>query len=216
MTGGCRAQRGFEGCQFAAQVDLAAALAGEGRAAQEGTGICQRHDGRPAVGRCGAGGNGVDARGLRGIDFSLLFGLAGSRHLEAVLAGLVDQAVNGTVAAAQHFLLAHQGGNLGLHRLLVEQLAGGDAVDARAQGGDTVLVFVLHAGLADERAGNEILAEGEIGRRTDIACHEGAEQDGGKDQQVGRDAVFSNLAVGGDGDPVFPASELTGLSCCIH
>ncbi len=54
-------------------------------------------------------------------------------------------------------------GDLGLHQLLVEQLAAGDAIDLRAQCRDAVLVGLLHARLARRRGADQIVAQDQIG-----------------------------------------------------
>ena len=67
-------------------------------------------------------------------------------------------------AGFQRGLAAHDLVELLVELFLVEQLAAGGAVDLGAQLGDAVFIGVLHLGLARDQPGQDIVAEGEIGR----------------------------------------------------
>ena len=65
-------------------------------------------------------------------------------------------------ALLQRRLPLEQRVELFLELFLVEQLATHDAIDLRAQFGDTVLIGKLHLGLPSDQAGEDIVAEREI------------------------------------------------------
>jgi hypothetical protein len=76
------------------------------------------------------------------------------------------------VSIAERVLAGNQFGDLLLHQLLVEELPAGDTIDLRTQGGDAVLVGVLHAGLARHRRTDQVIAQHQIGCGSEIAdCH---------------------------------------------
>ena len=67
-------------------------------------------------------------------------------------------------ARFQRGLAAHDLVELLVELFLIEQLAAGGAIDLGAQFGDPVFVGVLHLRLAGDQPGQNVVAEGEIGR----------------------------------------------------
>ena len=101
------------------------------------------------------------------------FGVPGAASPAAApRAGVPDRSGDGGVrhgaerggAQFQRGLAAHDLVEFLVELFLIEQLAAGGAVDLRAQFGDAVFIGVLHLRLTGDQAGQDVVAEREIGR----------------------------------------------------
>jgi hypothetical protein len=154
---------------------------------------CQWPFGRPQWRRSGRQWAETPSRHRGGCPAAVRAYQRGARRLRRSRRCQIRQAVDGSGARLQGRLPPHQLPDPLLDLLLVEQLAAGEAVDLTAKLGDPVFVGVLHLGLPRDQAGEQIIAEGEIG------CGAGGPQ--GHHQQAGdrkpeHDRADADLAAG--------------------
>ncbi len=106
------------------------------------------------------------------------------------------------MALRQLRLPLEQLADLGLHQLLVEHLAAGDAVDLRAQRRDAVLIGLLQARLARRGRVDQVVPEHEVGGREQIADGHCGERRAGDGGQPGTDLEMTDIVAARDDDRV--------------
>ena len=99
-------------------------------------------------------------------------------------------------------LALEQFADLGLHQLLVEHLAAGDAVDLRAQRRDAVLIGLLQARLPRGRGVDQVVPEHEIGGREQVADGDRRERRAGERGKPRSDLEMADVVAARDDDRV--------------
>src|SRR5690606_19779639 len=84
-------------------------------------------------------------------------------HLRLTAVGATEQRSETAMSLGQLRLALQKLAHLALHELLVEQLAAGDAVDLRAQGGNPIFIGLLHPRLPRNRGADQVVAQDEVG-----------------------------------------------------
>ena len=153
------------------------------------------------------------------MDFRLLAGRRRRRGQGgAYRLGPFEQWPKPAMAQGQLRLSLQQFAYLCFHKLLVEQLPAGDAVDLRAQRRDAVLISLLHARLPRRGRPDQVVAQHEIGGSHQVAHCERGKCRAGKHRQPGSKGEVLDVVAAGDDHHMrlFAPAEHCRLTSLFH
>ncbi len=172
-----------------------------------------KHRGRGPA-RCSRSGAGPSSASVRRRP-----GRRDSLRVEPGAAHRLAEAGDDVLALVEGILPAGEPLEVGLDGVLVEELAAGEPVDVGAQRRDAVLVGVLHAGLARERGGEDVVAEEKIAGGGEVDGGEKTGGDGDADRHPAVDGEGAHALAMGDDDAVrrFAMDQrLQGPDICLQ
>src|SRR5690606_25738375 len=119
------------------------------------------------------------------------------------------------VALRQLRLSLQQLADLGFHKLLVEHLPAGDAVDLCAQRRDTILIGLLQARLTRHRRVDQVVSEDQVGRGEQVADGHCCKRRSPDDNQPWMNLEMADVVAARDNYRVrfFPSAEDRWPTC---